>query len=93
MSSRDPPFVTPTIKAMLREKNQLMRAGKVERAGALSLQIGQLITQANSQWLAKSDPGSAGGAKAMWAKVNSITGKGARCIATFIAFIVATAQQ
>jgi hypothetical protein len=83
MSSRDPPFVTPTIKAMLREKNQLMRAGKVERAGALSLQIGQLITQqANSQWLAKSDLGSAGGAKAIWAKVNSITGKGARCIAT-----------
>jgi hypothetical protein len=82
MSSRDPPFVTPAIKAMLREKNQLMRAGKVEKAGALSAQIGQLITLANSKWLAKTDPGSSGGAKAMWHKVNSITGKGARTSVT-----------
>jgi len=34
MTSRDPAYVTPRMKAMLRRKNRLMRAGRVEEAGA-----------------------------------------------------------
>ena len=34
VTSRDPDFVTARIKAMLRRKNRLMRAGRVEEAGA-----------------------------------------------------------
>jgi len=78
MSSRDPPFVTPAIKSMLRQRNQLMRAGRVDKAGAIGERVGQLITQANSKWLAKTEPGSTGGAKEMWHKVNSLTGRSAR---------------
>ena len=78
MSSRDPPFVTPAIKSMLRQRNQLMRARKVDKAGAIGERVGQLITQANSKWLAKTEPGSTGGAKEMWHKVNSLTGRSAR---------------
>ena len=37
-----------------------------------------MITQANSKWLAKTEPGSTGGAKEMWLKVNSLTGRSAR---------------
>jgi len=32
LSSRDPPYMTPTMKSMLRRKNKLVRAGRVEEA-------------------------------------------------------------
>jgi hypothetical protein len=43
LTSRDPPYVTPAIKSILRRNNKLMRAGRVEEAGALSVRIGQAI--------------------------------------------------
>jgi len=43
MTSRDPEYITPRIKAMLRRRNRLMRIGRVEEAGALSVRIGQAI--------------------------------------------------
>ena len=43
VTSRDPEFITPQVKAMLRRKNRLMRAGREEEAGALALQIGKII--------------------------------------------------
>jgi len=43
MTSRDPAYITPRMKAMLRRKNRLMRAGRVEEAGALSARIGREI--------------------------------------------------
>jgi len=36
VTSIDPDFVTPTIKAQLRKKNRLMHAGRTEEAGALA---------------------------------------------------------
>jgi len=41
VTSRDPAFITPQVKAMLRRKNRLMRAGREEEAGALALHIGK----------------------------------------------------
>ena len=43
VTSRGPEFITPQIKAMLRRKNRLMRAGREEEAGALARQIGKII--------------------------------------------------
>ena len=37
VTSRDPEYVTPEIKAKLRRKNRLMRAGRVEEAAALAV--------------------------------------------------------
>ena len=34
VSSRDPDYITPAIKAKLRRKNKLMHAGRVEEASA-----------------------------------------------------------
>ena len=82
LSSRDPPFMTPTLKFMLRDKNYLMNAGKIEKANALATKIGAMITHNNAAWLMDCDPGVAGGAKAMWDKVNEITGNKARVRAT-----------
>ena len=45
--SRDQSYITftPMIKARLRRKNRLMRAGRVDEAGALARQIGRDITR------------------------------------------------
>jgi len=51
VTSRDPSYVTPEIKAKLRRKNRLMRAGRVEEAGALARQIGRDITRRSKRQL------------------------------------------
>ena len=48
LSNCDPPFVTPEIKLLLRKKNDLMKKGKIEHAGALALKIGTSIAKFNS---------------------------------------------
>ena len=45
MTSRDPSYITPDLKAKLRRKNRLMRAGRTEEAGALAKQIGKEISR------------------------------------------------
>jgi len=73
LTSRDPEYITPRIKAMLRRRNRLTRTGRVEEAGALSVRIGQAIerrcrTQL-SRYNGKTDVGS------MWAAVRRLTGR------------------
>jgi len=40
VSSLDPDYITPDLKAKLRRKNKLMRTGRVEEASALAKLIG-----------------------------------------------------
>ena len=40
VSSRDPHYLTPAIKAKLRRRNRLHRAGRVDEANALAQRIG-----------------------------------------------------
>jgi len=47
VSSRDPDFVTASIKARLRRKNKLMRAGRLEEADVLTECIGREIKKRN----------------------------------------------
>ena len=47
ITSRDPPFVTPNIKGLLRKKNTLMRKGRIKEANALSTKIRAATTNAN----------------------------------------------
>ena len=57
----------------MRRKNALMRAGRVERAAALAVKIGDAIKRHNSAELSRvdvlSDP------RNMWAKVRQLTGR------------------
>jgi len=73
LTSADPPYITPTIKCMLRRKNHLMRAGRTEEAAALAVKIGTAIKSHNSAELCKvdmlSDP------KSLWDKVRQLTGR------------------
>jgi len=45
VTSRDPEFVTVSIKARLRRKNKLMRAGCLEEATALTERVRKKIKQ------------------------------------------------
>jgi len=73
ITNRDPDYITPEIKYKLRCKNKLMRAGRVEEAGALSVRIGKEITQLGKTRLCKI--GGKVDAKDMWTAVRRLTGR------------------
>jgi len=71
VTSSDPHFVTPTVKAMLRRKNRLMRAGRTDEASALANRIQKAITRSSSRWLRKIDTKQS--PKLAWEKVREVT--------------------
>ena len=73
LTTRDPDYVTPEMKAKLRRKNRLMRAGRVEEAGALAKHIGEDMTRHSKTRLGKI--GGRTDAKDMWAAVRQLTGR------------------
>ena len=73
VSSRDPDFVTASIKARLRRKNKLMRAGRLEEADVLSARIGKEIKQRNKVRLNHIDGKRY--VKALWTAVNQLVGR------------------
>jgi len=79
LTSRDPPFITPAIKTMLRCKITLIRGGWTAEASALALRISTGIAKHNSGRLVDANTV---GLKSMWAKVNEVTGKQRRAIPT-----------
>jgi hypothetical protein len=73
MTSRDPSYITPGLKAKLRRKNRLMRAGRTEEAGALAKQIGKEISRRSKTKLRMVDGRT--DAKEMWSVVRQLTGR------------------
>ena len=55
ITSRDPDFITPHIKAMLRRKYRLTRAGREEETSALAQKIGKAIKRYNITRLSNVD--------------------------------------
>ena len=55
VSSRDPYYITPQIKYMLREKNRLMRIRNIDAANALAFQIGKAIARRDSTQFVKTN--------------------------------------
>jgi len=72
VTSRDPSYVTPEIKVKLRRKNRLMRAGRVEEAGALARQIGRGITRRSKRQLCKLRKSDT---KELWTAVRQLIGR------------------
>ena len=73
VTSTDPHYVTPAVKAMLRRKNRLMRAGRTDEAGALAARIGGLrtvITGSSTRWMR--DVNTRKNAKGAWTKVREV---------------------
>jgi len=67
MTSNEPYYMTPDIKAKLRRKNKMMRAGRVEEASVLADRIGVDIMRCNTAQFRCSDVDI--DAKDMWSKV------------------------
>jgi len=51
VTSSDPHYVTPAVKAMLRRKNRLMHASRTDEAGALAARIRTVITRSSTRWI------------------------------------------
>jgi len=73
ITSRDPEYITADIKAKLRRKNRLMRAGRIEEADCLAERIGKDIIKSNKARLSHINPKT--GAKEMWTAVRQLTGR------------------
>jgi len=71
MSSADQHFLTPEAKHLLRLKNKLMRAGRVEQASAIARRVGMLIVRATSGHLRDIDHRT--GPSELWRRVGEIT--------------------
>src|SRR6218665_856304 len=71
MASRDPPFITPELKHLLRRRNSLRRRNRNGEADALTMKIGRLIEKFNSRELHKLD--KAKGTKELWTAINKLT--------------------
>ena len=56
ITSTDPQFVTPAVKAMLRRKNRLMRRGPIDETDVLACRIGRAIIRHNSVELSRVNP-------------------------------------
>src|SRR6218665_2378390 len=72
ITSRDPAYITPEIKYMLRRRNKLMKRGLLEQASALSTKIGREIARFNSVELRRLD--TATGTKELLAAGGKLTG-------------------
>ena len=70
VTSTNPHFITPAIKAMLRRKNRLMRAGRTDEANALAKRVRASISRQNSLLLRDCDTRKS--VKLTWAKVRQV---------------------
>jgi hypothetical protein len=73
ITSKDPDYMTPTIKTKLIRKNKLMRRGRVEEANQLAMRIGHDIAKRNSTQLKHVDSRTA--SKDMWGAVRRLTNR------------------
>jgi len=73
VTARDPHYVTADIKTKLRRKNRLMRAGRVDEAGALARQIGRAITRHNKRQLQRIS--TKHNSKELWKAIRQLTGR------------------
>jgi Reverse transcriptase (RNA-dependent DNA polymerase) len=79
ITSNEPYYMTPDIKAKLRQKNKLMRAGRVEEANVLAARIGTDIVRCNTAQFRCADADV--DARDMWDKVRQLANRSGRSTA------------
>ena len=72
-TSRDPGFVTPEVKSMLRKKNYLMRRGRIEEANSIVKRVSKIIIEHNS--VCFKGLNSRVDTRELWSNVNKVLGK------------------
>ena len=68
VTDRDPKFVTPYIKTLLRKRNKLMRTGKITEANTIADKVGAQIIKNNTDKMKNQDHRKS--SKEMWKLVN-----------------------
>src|SRR6218665_981327 len=71
VTSREPPFMTPDTKFLLRKKNRLMRQGRAEEASAIAIKVGRAVARFSSRELRRLV--NSVGTKKLWECVNNRT--------------------
>ena len=71
LSYSDPSYITPEIKFLLRKKNKLMKANRLDEANSISKKVGSMIIRHNSTKLSHYDPRST--TKDLWDEVHRLT--------------------
>ncbi|CAH3038499.1 unnamed protein product [Pocillopora meandrina] len=75
ISSRDPPFISPLVKHLLKFRNRLLRRSKRLPVG-LEDRINHLIRENQRHAVMQDSCMSGRGSRAWWSTVNTITGRG-----------------
>ena len=73
---RDPWFVTPLVKSLLRKRNCLYHRGRVDRAELLSIKIGKIINAIRAERFSKIDPRDT---NKLWQMISKNTNYSNRC--------------
>ena len=71
MGDRDPAYITPRIKLLLRKRNRLRRAGKVEQADGIAVKINKIIQRSRSTTLSGAKDSDT---RQLWALLRRATG-------------------
>lgn len=71
VGERDPSFVTPFIKKLLRKRNKLMKSGQTEKAAAITQRVSKCVISRCQSACSNFQRGS----KQMWDKVRELRGK------------------
>jgi hypothetical protein len=72
---RDPDFITPLMKSLLKTRNKFRRSGRIEQANTLAVKINQLIAQERNRSLSRLDSASP---NKLWDAVRKSTGSSSR---------------
>jgi predicted DNA-binding helix-hairpin-helix protein len=73
ITSFNPQYIPPSVKCMMRQKNKLMRSGRIEQAAALATKIGEAIKNFISADLSRADV--IADPNTTWAQVRQLTGR------------------
>lgn len=68
LRANSPLFVTPLLSQLLRRRNRFMRAGKLDKAGDISVKVGKLLADRRAQMLADLNDRDT---RQLWAAVNT----------------------
>ena len=74
ISSRDPPFISPLVKYLLKFRNRLQKRSKL-LPGGLENRINHLIRENQRQAVKQESCMSGRGSRAWWSTVDTITGR------------------
>ena len=75
ITNKNPPFITPEIKHLLRYKNVLMKAGKRTKSDSVAAIIRDKINKRNNSMLKSKERGS----RDLWESIRTLTGDTKKC--------------